>query len=37
VANLVGIAPQDDRDVVADTVATVYGHRVTPLAVGRQI
>jgi hypothetical protein len=37
VANLVGIAPDDDRDVVADTVATVYGHRVTPLAVGRQI
>jgi hypothetical protein len=37
VANLVGIAPEEDRDVVAATVATVFGRRVTPLALGRQI
>ncbi len=37
VANLVGIAPADDRDVVAEAIATVYGRRVAPLAVGRQI
>ncbi len=37
VANLVGVAPAEDRDVVIDTVAKVYGRPVTPLALGRQI
>ena len=37
VANLVGIAPEEDRDVVASVVATTYGRTFTPLALGRQI
>ncbi len=38
IANLVGIAPEEDRDVVAATVASAFGiASVTPLALGRQI
>jgi MoxR-like ATPase len=37
VANLVGIAPGEDRDVVAAAVAAVFGRRINPLALGRQI
>jgi nitric oxide reductase NorQ protein len=37
VANLVGIAPEEDRDVVAAAVAAVFGRRINPLALGRQI
>jgi MoxR-like ATPase len=37
VANLVGIAPEEDRDVVAAVVAAVFGRRINPLALGRQI
>jgi hypothetical protein len=36
-ANLVGIAPDEDRDVVASAVASAFGIlKVTPLALGRQ-
>jgi MoxR-like ATPase len=37
VANLVGVAPEEDRDVVADVIASVYGRTISPLALGRQI
>lgn len=37
VANLVGIAPEEDRDVVAEIVARVYGRPFAPLSLGRQI
>jgi hypothetical protein len=38
IANLVGIAPEEDRDVVAATVASAFGiAKVAPLALGRQI
>jgi hypothetical protein len=36
-ANLAGIAPDEDRDVVLEVVTTVFGRPVTPLALGRQI
>jgi hypothetical protein len=36
-ANLVGIAPEEDRDAVASVVRTVFGAAVTPLALGPQI
>ncbi|WP_436778237.1 AAA family ATPase [Yinghuangia sp. YIM S09857] len=36
-ANLVGIAPEEDRDQVADIVAKTCGRRVTALALGKQI
>ncbi len=35
--NLIGLASDDDRDVVAAVVESVYGKAVQPLAVGRQI
>jgi len=35
--NLVGIAPAEDRDVVADAVNGAFGATVTPLALGRQV
>ncbi|MGW5053964.1 AAA family ATPase [Actinokineospora sp. NPDC004072] len=35
--NLVGIAPEEDRDVVAATVKAVFGVTVTPLALGPRI
>lgn len=37
VANLIGIAPEEDRDEVAEVVRSVYGRTVTPLALGRQL
>jgi nitric oxide reductase NorQ protein len=37
VANLTGIAPEEDRDAVADAAAKTFGRPVTPLALGRQI
>ena len=36
-ANLAGVAPAEDRDVVADTLAKTFGKAVAPLALGRQI
>ena len=36
-ANLTGIAPEEDRDVVTEVVTTVFGHPMVPLALGRQI
>ncbi|KOX19281.1 ATPase AAA [Saccharothrix sp. NRRL B-16348] len=36
-ANLVGIAPEEDRDTVATVVRTVFGRAVTPLALGARI
>jgi nitric oxide reductase NorQ protein len=37
VANLVGIAPEEDRDAVADAAAKAFGRPAAPLALGRQI
>ena len=38
IANLAGIAPDEDRDVVADAVARAFARKtVAPLALGRQI
>jgi nitric oxide reductase NorQ protein len=37
VANLAGIAPEEDRDAVTDAAAKAFGRPVTPLALGRQI
>jgi MoxR-like ATPase len=36
-ANLAGVAPAEDRDVVAGTLARTFGKTVAPLALGRQI
>jgi nitric oxide reductase NorQ protein len=36
-ANLAGVAPAEDRDVVADTLAKTFGKTVRPLVLGRQI
>jgi nitric oxide reductase NorQ protein len=36
-ANLAGVAPAEDRDVVAGTLAKTFGKTVTPLSLGRQI
>ncbi|WP_280507879.1 AAA family ATPase [Nocardia flavorosea] len=36
-ANLVGAAPEEDRDIVAAVVKTVYGTRHAPLALGPRI
>ena len=32
-----GIAPEEDRDVVAAAVAAFFGRRINPLALGRQV
>ncbi|TDE10858.1 AAA family ATPase [Actinomadura sp. 6K520] len=37
VANLAGIAPEEDRDVVVAVLSSVYGRAITPLALGRQL
>jgi nitric oxide reductase NorQ protein len=37
IANLAGVAPEEDQDVVADAIHKVFGRKVTPLALGRQI
>ena len=36
-ANLVGIAPPEDRATVAEVVTNVLGREVTPLALGQQV
>ena len=36
-ANLAGVAPAEDRDVVAGTLAKTFGKTVAPLYLGRQI
>jgi nitric oxide reductase NorQ protein len=36
-ANLAGVAPAEDRDVVAGALARTFGKTVAPLALGRQI
>lgn len=36
-ANLVGIAPEPDRDTVAEVVRDVFGTEITPLALGARI
>ena len=36
-ANLAGVAPAEDRNVVAATLAKTFGKTVAPLALGRQI
>ncbi|WP_026311567.1 AAA family ATPase [Parafrankia elaeagni] len=36
-ANLIGIAPAEDRPTVADTVEKAFGMKLTPLALGAQI
>jgi hypothetical protein len=36
-ANLAGVAPAEDRDMVASTLAKTFGKTVAPLALGRQI
>jgi nitric oxide reductase NorQ protein len=36
-ANLAGVAPAEDRDVVADALARTFGKTVAPLVLGRQI
>jgi nitric oxide reductase NorQ protein len=36
-ANLAGVAPAEDRDLVAETLAKTFGKTVTPLKLGRQV
>lgn len=36
-ANLIGIAPEPDRDTVAEVVASVTGARAEPLSVGARL
>ncbi|KPM50281.1 ATPase AAA [Frankia sp. R43] len=36
-ANLIGIAPTEDRPTVAETVEKAFGEKLTPLALGKQI
>jgi nitric oxide reductase NorQ protein len=36
-ANLAGVAPAEDRDVVAETLAKTFGKTVASLSLGRQI
>jgi nitric oxide reductase NorQ protein len=37
VANLIGIVPEEDRDEAAEVIRSVYGQKITPLALGRQL
>jgi MoxR-like ATPase len=37
IANLIGIAPAEDQDVVADAISKAFGRTAAPLALGRQI
>ncbi len=37
VQNLIGVTPEEDRDVVAEVVRSVFGRRYSPLALGRQV
>ncbi|WP_410658351.1 AAA family ATPase [Amycolatopsis sp. lyj-112] len=34
--NLIGVAPEEDREIVADVVRNTFGAHITPLAVGEQ-
>jgi len=36
-ANLAGVAPEEDQDVVAAALRKAFGRPVTPLALGRQV
>ncbi|CUU60894.1 AAA domain (dynein-related subfamily) [Parafrankia irregularis] len=36
-ANLIGVAPTEDRPTVAETVEKAFGAKLTPLALGKQI
>jgi MoxR-like ATPase len=36
-ANLAGVAPEEDRDIAAKVLTATFGKTVTPLALGRQI
>ncbi|ACU72940.1 ATPase associated with various cellular activities AAA_5 [Catenulispora acidiphila DSM 44928] len=36
-ANLLGVAPEEDRALVADVIARVLGRKVTALALGKQL
>ena len=36
-ANLAGIAPEEDQDVVAAALRKAFGRAITPLALGRQV
>jgi nitric oxide reductase NorQ protein len=36
-ANLAGIAPEEDQDVVAAALRKAFGRTITPLALGRQV
>jgi len=36
-ANLAGVAPEEDQDVVAAALHKAFGRTVTPLALGRQV
>jgi hypothetical protein len=36
-ANLIGVAPEPDRDVVASVVRDMFGAPVTPLALGARV
>ncbi|WP_441297618.1 hypothetical protein [Actinosynnema sp. ALI-1.44] len=35
--NLIGAAPEEDRDIVATAVKTAFGKTVAPLALGARI
>jgi nitric oxide reductase NorQ protein len=37
IANLIGVAPEEDQDVVAGAISKAFGRKATPLALGRQI
>ena len=37
IANLAGVAPEEDRNVVAKVITTTFGKQAAPLALGRQI
>ncbi|MCK9921220.1 AAA family ATPase [Frankia sp. AgPm24] len=37
ITNLVGVAPSEDRDVVAQVAAQVYGITISPLSLGAQV
>jgi nitric oxide reductase NorQ protein len=37
IANLAGVAPEEDRDVVADVITKTFGKPIAPLALGRQV
>ena len=36
-ANLLGVAPEEDRELVADVIARILGRKVTALALGKQL